>query len=824
MKRLHQIVAAIAGFALLFRGTTTAFAAIITVTSASDNGAGTLRQALVNAGNGDAINFSLMLPATITLTSGELLVATNLTITGPGATNLVISAGTNSRVFNIATNHAATLSGLTLRDGHAGTSADGGGIYNAGTLTLSNCVVGFNVAGDGSGGGSNPGANGGGIFNSGSLTVVACTFRSNSAGTGGPGNSLSPFGHSLTPGGVGGNGGGIFNSGSLTLISSTFNDNSGGTGGRGGGTSVGGSGASGGTGGNGGGIFNAGLLNCTSGTFSGNHSGLGGPGGLASGVFSGGSNGPRGGLGGCGGIYNSASAASAILRNTLIALNSSGTESDLFGGFTSQGRNFVGMLDASSGTLSGGSGDATGSLFNPINPLLGALQDNGGPTPTMAPLTGSPAVDAGDDTLTGTDQRGFPRLNGPHVDIGAFEGVLQASETLWVGDGIYNTVSRIEIRSRASLGTFVPAAAGASYQMVGPRGMLCVSNLLLVVNQNVDTPFNGEVLKFDANTGSFAGKLVPSSNPNAPYAPRGIIAGPDGSIYVADLGGFDGVNLGRVARFNMQGQFLGNLDKTGLATSFYPMALVVGPDGMLYVSGVGNLSVGESSGYVFRFQYNSGTHDFHYHDTVVASTPGNFYGPGLHAPEGLAFGPDGNLYVTSFYAQYTNGTGSNIIDPDAILVFNTNGQRIGSSIVFDSQGVPRVFAQALVFGPRGDLFLATTSGAGVRRYSASSNYQQFTVLPASGAAPQQPWYLTFRATDPRTLTYQPPSLSAIASSNRFDVSWPAGYVGWKLQVQTNALTAGLATNWADVSETTTTNDFNTSLNLGYNVFYRLTAP
>ncbi|MBI3881173.1 MAG: hypothetical protein HY301_14060 [Verrucomicrobia bacterium] len=55
------------------------------------------------------------------------------------------------------------------------------------------------------------------------------------------------------------------------------------------------------------------------------------------------------------------------------------------------------------------------------DPRLGPLADNGGPTPTCALLFGSPAIDVGDDSLTGTDQRGFLRLSGPHVDIGAFE-------------------------------------------------------------------------------------------------------------------------------------------------------------------------------------------------------------------------------------------------------------------------------------------------------------------------------------------------------------------------------------------------------------------
>ncbi len=57
----------------------------------------------------------------------------------------------------------------------------------------------------------------------------------------------------------------------------------------------------------------------------------------------------------------------------------------------------------------------------PNNPFLGSLTDNGGPTLTHALLPGSPAIDAGDDTLTGTDQRGRPRRSGAHVDIGAFE-------------------------------------------------------------------------------------------------------------------------------------------------------------------------------------------------------------------------------------------------------------------------------------------------------------------------------------------------------------------------------------------------------------------
>jgi hypothetical protein len=71
-------------------------------------------------------------------------------------------------------------------------------------------------------------------------------------------------------------------------------------------------------------------------------------------------------------------------------------------------------------------GDLVGS-GSPLNPLVGQLANNGSPRPTCALLAGSPATDAGDDTLLGpplslaTDERGVPRQIGSHVDIGAFE-------------------------------------------------------------------------------------------------------------------------------------------------------------------------------------------------------------------------------------------------------------------------------------------------------------------------------------------------------------------------------------------------------------------
>ncbi len=89
---------------------------------------------------------------------------------------------------------------------------------------------------------------------------------------------------------------------------------------------------------------------------------------------------------------------------------------------TSLGHNLVGAAPAGSGFTNGVMGDIVGTLAAPIDPLLGPLQDNGGPTLTHRPLFGSPVIDAGDQvTFEPLDQRGIARIAGD-VDMGAMEG------------------------------------------------------------------------------------------------------------------------------------------------------------------------------------------------------------------------------------------------------------------------------------------------------------------------------------------------------------------------------------------------------------------
>ena len=224
---------------------------------------------------------------------------------------------------------------------------NGGGIVNAGTLTVTNSTI--------SGNSANGDKNGGGIYNIGTLTVTNSTFS---------GNSVLDSG-----GNFGGGGGGIFNQGTLTVTNSTFTGNSAGAGG-------------------GGGIVNNGTLTVTNSTVSGNFV-SGGP---------------------SGGIFNY---STLTLTNSIVDGNWEGTSSTV--------SQYDDLMDGSGNTVfTSGAGNNGGNLVGNYNTQtmnaptpaiqLAPLGNYGGPTQTMLPLPGSPAICAiSPSTATGTDQRGDPR-------------------------------------------------------------------------------------------------------------------------------------------------------------------------------------------------------------------------------------------------------------------------------------------------------------------------------------------------------------------------------------------------------------------------------
>jgi hypothetical protein len=411
------------------------------VINLNDSGYGSLRQAIVDSNSTpgpNEIDFATGLSGTIKLTSGELRIANNpVTILGPGQDSLSVSGGGNGRVFEVAWGVRASLSGMSITRGHAedgsGNSAvgpylgAGGGILNFGTLAITDSTI----------SGNSIGANGagGGIWNSGTITITDGTIKGNASGSDGAGGGIYNSGTisisaSTFNGNSGDYGGGIYNdlAGTMTINTSTISHNSGTNFPEGGGIAnwgrmtIDASTISGNSAFLGGGIINLGELTSRNCTLSGN-----------SAVWAGAIQQHRGtltiiadtisanrGKANFGGVY--LDGGTTILSSSVVAGNSGG---DVAGDFTSLGHNLIGNSDGNSGWI------AT-DLVN-VDPKLGPLQDNGGPTMTMALLPGSPAIDAGSNNLVPAgvkyDQRGpgFQRIVNATgtptatVDIGAFE-------------------------------------------------------------------------------------------------------------------------------------------------------------------------------------------------------------------------------------------------------------------------------------------------------------------------------------------------------------------------------------------------------------------
>jgi Periplasmic copper-binding protein (NosD) len=424
----RQVVAgATVAIGATLAATGSAQAATFTVSNLNDSGAGSLREAILDAndnGNGlDDIVFASGLSGTIdvgTFNGNGLYAGTPMNIHGPGAGQITLR-GVNGVGYVVFTGtydvvgyagEPITLSGLTLTGGNAsGTtySPNGGGILNRdASLTVTDSVItGNHATGDGAG-----------IFSdlpSGSLSLVNTTVSDNAASSdpssyGGGIFSGSPAvirNSTISGNTVGGDGGGVYMSEttSLTIENSTIannrstdqstNDNEGG----------------------GVWIYDPGSkLDIKSSTITGNS--VGGSVGYGGGVYAGGLN-----------------PSDLSIQNTIVANNTGTKGNDVFFYNTTGGVGFSLIKDpANSGPI-----NATGPNITGVDPQLGPLANNGGPTQTEAPSASSPVIDKGNAFGLNTDQRGVLRpIDFPAIpnaadgsDIGAVE--LQPSNTFKLG-------------------------------------------------------------------------------------------------------------------------------------------------------------------------------------------------------------------------------------------------------------------------------------------------------------------------------------------------------------------------------------------------------
>lgn len=455
-----------------------------TVTNLNDSGAGSLRQAILdaNANPGyDLITFALDSSGlaagpgasvdlysatvtsnssnTITLTSGQLEITDSVAINGPGSNLLTVNGGGSNRVFQIGTVYSQFRLLVTITDGFANTFSPTAPLplrsepcyleipncrpatalqssgANTSTVTNSSMVV---ISGMTITGGSSTG--GGGVLSLFSNlilndTVVAQNEATGYDGYGGGlysvGGTLEIHDSSIHHNTAGGYGGGLYaNAAAVGVTNSTVSNNF--------------------AGGSGGGILSLSeaplALNIVNSTVSDNVSRFGhGAGVMGSPIYVVNStvshnSAPYGHGGGIfGNIYS--------IGNTIVAANQALYQPEFSGYMSSRGTNLFGVVGAFEQSFLNTT-DLYGTPESPLDPRLADLQNNGGPTLTRALLAGSPAINAANNCVglplddvnhcmpvpLTADQRGmgFPRRVAGTVDIGAFEAADTDS------DGVVN--------------------------------------------------------------------------------------------------------------------------------------------------------------------------------------------------------------------------------------------------------------------------------------------------------------------------------------------------------------------------------------------------
>jgi Right handed beta helix region len=345
-----------------------------TVINLNDGGAGSLRQAITDA-NADAvpdtITFAPGLSGTINLTiagadntnaGGDLDILNPVSIQGPGANVLrVKQTVANERVFDVRPGAGAAVSISGLTiSGGNGAAGNGGGVHLATAATLTLSAVEVTDNSTSNGFGGGVDQDSGGSV----LTIINSTIAN---------NSMTGF-----------NGGGIEIFGSSTTITnSTISNNTAGGAAAGGGVRI-----------------TSGTVTIRNSTITGNSATTG------AGV-------------------SAAVGTTVTLSSTIVAGNNPAAAGDVGGAVVvTSDHNLIGNDTGLVGLTNGVNGNLIGTAATPINPLLGSLQLNGGPTRTHALLAGSPALDKGFDSVgLASDQRGIPflRLSGVAVDIGALE-------------------------------------------------------------------------------------------------------------------------------------------------------------------------------------------------------------------------------------------------------------------------------------------------------------------------------------------------------------------------------------------------------------------
>ncbi len=521
--------------------------------------------------------------------SGDLNLTTSTTyhIIGAGAATTIIDANSYARVLHVHSGRIVDISGVTIQNGYLVTgNINGCGIFNEGFLSLRDVVITNNHCA----------GYGGGIFNANQLGISDSTINLNTSSLGGGGiNESGSFlsimnstisGNSST----GGNGGGIQSGGTEIKVSnSTISNNS--------------------AYGSGGGIYNSSqnlvLINST---LTGNLANFNGGAILNKSTgqvnvynstiaFNGADWDADINGGQAGGVYNT---GAFNMRNTLLAGNSvSGAPvyDDCGGTISSYGRNLIGApYNDTSGSCTVITGTGTWAQLNNLN-LLGILQDNGGPTKTIALLAGSNAIDGADPVLgcinssnvvLPADQREVARPQGARCDIGAYELRPDGNDTAGVfrpSNGLLylknaNTTGFADVAINYGLGGDYPIAGdwdGNGTATIGiyrngsfylrNSNTLGFADLVIPFGTPGDQPVVGDWNGDGVDTiGVYSnGQFLLRNSNSAGTADMSFYLGNPGDVGIAGDWNGDGLDTTGVFRPSNGVIFLKNLNTTGFA-------------------------------------------------------------------------------------------------------------------------------------------------------------------------------------------------------------------------------------------------------------------
>ena len=613
-------------------------------------------------------------PATLLLTLGQLVVRDIMSIQGPGAELLTIDAsgndptpalnnGDGSRVFEI-NNFLGThigvisISGLTLTGGDV--AQNGGAISNVELLQVRNVVISGNSAG----------GVGGAIFSDRLLGVVDSTISGNSASSGGgiySFESLQILDSTISGNTVSSGSGGIRTSGTTTISSSTISGN---TAMRVGGINN-----------------NNGTMTVTNCTVSGNSASD-----EFGGIFTAGNTTLRHSTitlnrGGGVDVFQSSPPA-VLLDHTIVAGNteSGGTLLRDLTGIATLAFSFLG--DNTDATITDNGGNQFGIAGMPIDPLLGPLADNGGPTLTHMLLMGSPAIEAGNPAavagvgnVPGFDQRGnpFARVFGGRIDLGAVEFFSTAPFASAATANVTSaggTIQTITVQYFDAVGINTTTLGNSDITVNGPGGPIPViftgftgGGTLVSANYTMVPP-GGSWDTADTGTYSIAMRAnevfdtdaVPNSAPAGTFDSFSVFIPFDPVVSITDDendGNFEANDLSLREAVILANVF------AGMQTIAFDPTVFATPRTIALQSSLGQISVGDSlnlNGPLAGVTLDAGGASRHFQLTAisVALSNLNFINGDSHGGDGgsVFMSSPGSLTITN--CTFSNNTASGL--------------------------------------------------------------------------------------------------------------------------------------------------------------------